>query len=59
MLNAKIKKTYPKHNELNPDKLHNNYERWQQEKFGNILEDSEQESDDSMDDILDDFLNND
>jgi len=59
MLNAKIKKTYPKHNELNPDKLHNNYERWQQEKFGNTLPDSDEETEDSMDDILDDFLNQD
>jgi len=45
--------------EINPDKIHSNYERWQQEKFGNVLEDSNEETEDDMDDILSDFLNND
>jgi len=59
MLNAKIKKTYPKHNELNPDKLHNNYERWQQEKFGNILDNSDEEPEEDNEFDLSDLLNND
>ena len=49
----------PKTISPDPEKIHNSYERWQQEKFGNILENSEDETEDEMDDILDDFLNQD
>ena len=45
--------------EINPDKIHSNYERWQMEKFGNVLENSDEETEDDMDDIFDDFLNQD
>ena len=45
--------------EINPDKIHSNYEKWQMEKFGNVLENSDEETEDDMDDIFDDFLNQD
>lgn len=49
----------PKTISIDPEKIHNAYERWQQEKYGNVLENSDEETEDSMDDILDDFLNQD
>ena len=57
--NSKIKKSYPKHNEINPDKLHNSYERWQQEKFGNVLEDSDEEPEEDNEFDINDLLNQD
>lgn len=57
--NSKIKKSYPKHNEINPDKLHNSYERWQQEKFGNVLEDSNEEPEEDNEFDINDLLNQD
>ena len=51
------KSTY---NEINIDKVHSSYERWQQERFGNVLEETEnQDEEDDLDEVLNDFLNQD
>jgi len=49
----------PKSNyhDINVDKLHNNYERFQQEKYGNILDDSDEEPEEDNEFDLSDFLN--
>lgn len=50
----------PTYNEINIDKVHSNYERWQMEKFGNVLEESENEDEeDDLNEILSDYLIND
>ena len=56
---SRIARTYSKHNEINPDSVHSNYAKWQQEKFGNVLEGSDEETDDDMDDLLEEFSNHD
>lgn len=38
---SKVARTYPKCTEVNPDSNHNAYERFQAEKFGNVLDGSE------------------
>jgi hypothetical protein len=55
---SKVARSYPKHNEINPDSIHSNYAKWQQEKFGNVLEDSDEEPEDN-EFYLSDLLNND
>ena len=45
--------------EINPDKIHSNYERWQMEKFGNILDNSDEEPEEDNEFDLDYLLNQD
>jgi hypothetical protein len=51
----------PKSNyqELNPDSIHNSYERFQQEKYGNVLDRSDEEPEEDNEFDLEDLLNND
>jgi hypothetical protein len=47
----------PKTISTDPEKIHNAYERWQQEKFGNILDHSDEEPEEDNEFDLSDFLN--
>lgn len=49
----------PKTFSTDPEAIHNNYERWQKERFGNILEDSDEEPEEDNEFDLTDLLNND
>lgn len=58
--NSRIAKTYPKNFTPNPDQVHNNYERFQTEKFGNVLDGSEKEpEEDEFEELLSDFSTHD
>ena len=49
----------PKTISPDPEKIHNAYERWQQEKFGNILDNSDEEPEEDNEFDLDYLLNQD
>lgn len=64
MTNSKIGKAYTKRFEPNPEQGHSSYDRFQQERFGNVLKqesrlDDEAEELENKYDILKDFSNND
>ncbi len=56
---SKVARSYPKHNEINLDKLHTSYERFQAEKYGNVLDGSDEEPEEDNEFDLTDLLNND
>jgi hypothetical protein len=49
----------PKTISTDPEAIHNSYERWQLEKFGNVLENSDEEPEEDNEFDLYDLINQD